>query len=501
MQENTNKAIFINSIVLYSRLFVTMICGLFATRFALQALGAMDYGLFAVVGSIISFISIINTILVSTSNRFLAVAIGNGNEEDSNQQFNVNQIIHAGMALVIFITAIPIGHWYIDNCLNYGGNINNVYQVYDLTIIGSAISILGVPYNGLLMAKERFIVFSITDIIAHIILLIVSYLLLFHFQDKLTIYAIARTFNAIFPVIIYVLYCRVRFPQITKFTWVKNRKLYQDMFSFSIWVGYGALASVGKTQGATIIVNSFFNTIMNTAMGLANSVNHIIVNIAQNVSKSISPQITKSYAGGNVERSMQLVCMSSRYSFLIMLMVASPFLIIPDYILGLWLGEIPEYTVTFTVLMVIDALIGTLNAGIPELIFATGRIKWYQLIVNTIFLISVIVAYFVLQAGYEAYYLQIIYIIFSLIVLIIRQIVLNKVVKVDNIQLLRTSYLPSFIVLLLFIPCCFFPLVLPPLLQFSICFVYLTTLVLVIGLQREEKEKLMAFVRNKIKKS
>lgn len=500
MQENTNKSIAINSIILYGRLFLVMVCGLFSTRFALQALGVVDYGLFSVVGSIISFIALINTIMISTSNRFLAVAIGRNDMKEINEQFNVNLVIHGVLALLVLFFAIPVGHWYIGNYLNYDGNIDSVYSVYDITIIGSAIAILGVPYNGLLMAKERFFVFSLTDVIAHIIILAVSYSLLYCFTDKLMVYTIARTFNAAFPTFVFLLYCKSKFPDIVLLRLVRNRSRYKEMFNFSIWIAYGAVASVGKAQGAAIIVNTFFSTVMNTAMGLANSVNSIVANLVQNVSKPIAPQITKSYAAGDKDRSERLVCISSRYSFLVVLLSASPFFIIPDYVLGLWLGDIPAYTVTFTILMIVDALIGSLNAGIPDLIFASGKIKWYQIIVNTIFLLSIVAAFFVLRAGFDAYYLQITYIVFSLIVLVIRQIVLNKVVKFDNTQLLKTSYLPSIMVLILFLPCCFIPIVLHPLVQYSICLLYLLFITFFVGLSRSEREKIECFVKSKVKK-
>ena len=81
MRENTNKAIVVNTIILYGRLAITAITGLLVSRFALQALGANDFGIFAVVGSVISFIAIINTIMLSTSNRFIAVAVGKGIHE------------------------------------------------------------------------------------------------------------------------------------------------------------------------------------------------------------------------------------------------------------------------------------------------------------------------------------------------------------------------------------------------------------------------------------
>jgi O-antigen/teichoic acid export membrane protein len=152
---------------------------LLSTRFALEALGVDDFGLFSVVGGVISFIAIFNTIMLSTTNRFIATAIGQGNQQKINQTFNVNLVVHIVIAVCTLIFAYPIGDWYIDKFISYSGNLESVKLVYHVTIIGSVISFIGVPFNGLLVAKERFIVFSAIDIISQVIKVIGAYSLLF----------------------------------------------------------------------------------------------------------------------------------------------------------------------------------------------------------------------------------------------------------------------------------------------------------------------------------
>lgn len=500
IKENTNRAIAVNSIILYVRLAITSICGIFTTRFAFQALGVNDFGLFSVVGGIISFIAIINTIMVSTSNRFIATAIGKGDLDGTNKQFNVNLVIHCAIAIIVLIVAFPIGKWYILNYVNYSGDIDTVIWIFNMTIVGSVISFVGVPYNGLLMAKERFFVFCLTDIVAYIAKMTVCYILVYHFAHKLIIYTYMNVSLAIIPTIVFFFYCKNKFPEIVKLRFVKEKQMYKDVLSFSIWVGYGALATVGKAQGAALIINMFFNTVMNTALGLANKVNHIVLMFAQNVSKSIAPQITKSYAAGHKQRSMRLVCLSSKISFLVVFFVSTPFLLEPDYMFDLWLGDVPPYVTIFSTLVIIDSLIGSLNAGIPELIFASGKIKNYQVIVNTFFLLSIVAAFFVLKTGVPAYYLQVTYIAFSVIVLIVRQIVLNVIVKFDNKQLLLKSYLPSLCIALLVVPFMIIKMPFHPILNIGIVMVYESFLLYFIGLSKNEKNKVISFVKSKIKR-
>ncbi len=495
MKENTPQAILLNSIILYVRLIVTAICGLFTTRFALQALGSDDFGLFAVVGGIISFIAILNTIMLSTSNRFIATAIGKNNPELINKTFNVNLIIHIAIAIITIVVLGPLGRLYILHYINYDGNIDNVLMVYYISLICSAFSFIGVPYNGLLLAKERFIVFCSADIIGAVLRMVVSFLLIYYFSDKLFIYALILGFTTGAPTILFYLYCHKIFPVYTKFRWITEKKIYKEIFSFSVWVGYGALATVGKTQGAALIINRFFNTLMNTAYGIANTVNGILLTFAHNVTKSIAPQITKSYAAGDINKSENLVVLSSKIAYFLMLLVSSPFIVAPEFIFTIWLGEVPQYVVIFTHLIIIDALIGSLNAGIPEMIFASGKIKSYQLIVNTIFIISIAAGYFTLLLGYPAYFIQIVYIAFSVIVLIVRQIILNKVVGFNNRKLLVESYVPSFIVTALFIIILILKDYVNPIMMICIALIYVSTLIFFVGFNKGERKTLIGMLK------
>lgn len=498
MKENTNKAIAVNTIILYARLVVTAVTGLLVSRFALRALGVNDFGIFAVVGSVISFISIINTVMLSTSNRFIAVAIGKGNEDEVNKQFNVNLAIHVSIAIFIAVIAIPIGNSYIRNFVNYDGDIEAIVRVFDITIWGSVLSFISVPYNGLLMAKERFATFCVTDATVHIIKAIMSYMLIYYFTDKLLVYTLINTILAALPTFVYAFYCHLRMNSYVRLHIVKDVNMYKSVLGFSVWIGYGALASIGKTQGSALIVNAFFNTAMNTALGLANTVNSMLQMLAGNVSSSIAPQITKAYASGNKDRAVNLSSISSKIAFLFMLLVSTPFLLTPTYIFKLWLGSVPDYVVLFSQLMIIDALIGSLNRGIPELVFATGNIKWYQLIVNTIFLLSVVVAYFVLKTGAPAYFILVSYIIFSVFVLIVRQIVLHQVTKINNWVLIKKSYIPSILVLFAYVP---FLLVHPdlhPIVLNIISILYLCLLCYALGMTKEERKKINSFIMCKI---
>lgn len=495
---NRNKLIVYNSLILYVRLGIVSICGLMTTRFALKALGVHDFGLFSLVGGIISFVSIINTIMLSASNRFLAVSIATQIRNEINKVFNVTLVIHVFIALITALLAIPIGHWYINNFVHYNGNLVNVLNVYDISIIGAVVSFVGVPYNGLLLAKEKFLVFCSTDVLSSIIRVVCSYLLIYTFNDKLLVYAFVVSFTSAYPTLIFYLYCKRCLSDCISFRIVKDISLYKEITSFSVWVGLGAIVTIFKSQGTALILNTFFNTILNAALGIANTVNSVLLTFSNNVHNSLYPQIVKSYSSDDLERSLRLVIVSSKTTYFLMLSISLPFLLFPNAIFSMWLSEVPKYVIDFTILLIVDGLVTSLNAGVPDLVMATGRIKTYQLWLNILVFLSVVVGYVVLWLGAPPQALFISYILFSVVVFFVRQIVLIKIVKINVSQLIVKSYIPCIIVTVIAL----MVLLLRPFLNtlmFVVLFalIYLS-LIIYVGLDKKERYYLFKTIQHEL---
>lgn len=488
MQENTNKSIAINSLILYTRLAIVVVCGLFYTRFSLQALGFVDYGLYSVVGGIITFIAILNTVMISCSNRFIAIAIGKKNIFEARKTFNVNLIIHIGIAILTLLLAIPLGHEYIAKYVNYAGDINNVYYVYDISILASVISFIGVPYNGLLIAREHFWVFCSTDVLTSVVKLIATYILIDHFEFKLLIYTIMMAVLTAYPTIVLYLYCRAKFADITRFLFVKDKAMYYAVFNFSIGIAYGAVATIAKSQGTALIINAFFTTVMNSAYAVANSINSILMTFAYNIQKSISPQIVKSYAMGDKERYTYLVCLSSRITYLIMFFISIPFMLIPESVFGLWLADTPDETIIFTRLLILDVLIISINAGISDIVFATGKIKLYQFATHSLFFVSIVIGYLALKNGMPIISLFYSYIIFSLIIFIIRPLILIRLIKFDLKRLFKESYIQIFLCTMLFSPIILLQNKMSPWIYMFISMLYFIIITWFAGITKNEKQ-------------
>lgn len=496
MLENTNKAIFFNSIILYARMGITTVCALLTTRFALQALGIVDFGLYSVLGGFISLIGIFNTIMLSTSNRFIAVAIGRGDVEEANKQFNVNLIVFICIAVFMLLLAYPVGDWYIHRYVNYEGDIENAMMVYLISILGAIISAIGTPYRGLLVAKEKFIVFCSVDVISHVVRLVVALLLINHFSHKLLIYTITLSIMTAMPVLVYYVYCKKVFSKISRIKIVREKQKYKEVLDYSSWIGIGAFAQLAKNQGAALLVNAFFNTIMNTALGIANSMMSYIQLFANNVVQPMLPQITKSYASGNVKRTNELLLMSTKFAFLFMFIISIPFLTEPEVLIRLWLGEVPPYCVDFLVLLIIDNLVLSLNSGVANVVFASGKVKWYQIAVSGLNILSIVIAYVFLTNGAFATTLLYVYIVVTTIKFFVVQGVLHRTLGYDNRMLIKGSYLPSLLVVVLCLPAILIDYNVSPLLRLFLSVLYTCVVVFYVGLNSKERQYVVNIIKN-----
>ena len=499
IQENTNKALVYNTVILYIKLLVNTVTSLLATRFTLKAMGADDFGLFAVLGGIISIISILNTIMVSTSNRFISVAIGKNIRSETNAIFNVNLVIHIVIALITLAIAIPAGYYYVYNFLNYDGDLRIAAFIMLISTFGSILTFISVPHSGLLMAKENFLVLSLIDIVVHIIKLLLAYLLLYLTGNKIMIvYAIGLFVLTVLPSVVYVIYCRFKYPDIVKFKIVSDKSKYKECLSFSAWVSYGAVASIAKSQGSAILINSFFNTILNTALSIGNTINSFIVLISQTISQPITPQITKSYAKHETDRCDELLVLSTKLTFVVSFLIALPVFKETQWLLNMWLGSVPEFGVLFTRLLIIDTLITSLNSGISTIIFASGKIKLYQILINTLRLMSIGIAYIALKYGAPASSLLYSYIVISVLIFFSCQWVLKKTLDYNNLILWKESYIPSLILVVLSFPVLFLKMPFHSIVNMVLTELWGVVVAVFVILSKSEKRFILNYIRQRL---
>lgn len=398
--KDNNKRIAKNTLFLYFRMLLTMVISLFTSRIILKALGAEDYGIYNVVGGVITMLNFITNSLSGAESRFITFELGKGNIEKLKNIFSAIMFINFGLALLILILGETIGLWFVQNKLVIPEDrVVASLWVYQCSIATAIISILSAPYNSLIISHEKMSAFAYISIIEVVLKLVVVYLLMLSSYDKLVLYSILLLFVQLLIRFIYTKYSSHHFEE-SRVRPLWNAELFKEIGSYSLWTMNGNLAIVGYTQGINILLNMFFGPLVNAARGIAVQVQTTALIFVQNFLTAINPQIIKSCAVEDFNYMHKLVVAASKYGFFLMLIITFPLIVLVSPILKLWLVSVPEYTTTFVVVMLYASLLSPLSRSLVTAINATGNIKKFQIFEGTSLLMVVPIAFMLLKFFY-----------------------------------------------------------------------------------------------------
>lgn len=394
-----NQRIAKNTLLLYFRMLFTMVVSLYTSRVVLNVLGIEDFGIYSVVGGIITMFAFLNTAMSSSTQRYLTFALGKGEILQLRKVFQTSVNIHWLIALLIFIFGETLGLWFLKEKMVIPlERLDAAFWVYQFSVATMMIMVISVPYNAAIIAHEKMSAFAYISVMEVLLKLLIVYLLYFTQSDKLILYAALLCGMQLLVRIIYSCYCGRYFEE-THYKWGWDGRLFKEMTGFAGWNLWGGLAAVLFTQGLNILLNIFFGPVVNAARGIAVQVQGVVAQFSSNFQTALNPQITKSYAKGDLAYMHSLIFRSSKFTFLLLATLSFPIFIQADMVLKLWLGMVPDYTVTFVRLMlcitVIDAMAGAFMVAAQS----TGRIRFYQSVVGGILLTIVPISYIVLKLG------------------------------------------------------------------------------------------------------
>lgn len=442
---NDNLKIAFNSGVIFVRLVLSTLIGVITSRVVLEALGASDYGLYNVVGGIVTLLNIVNSAMLSTTYRYIAFEVGKKEAGDLNKVFNASFIIHGGFALAILLLGLVVGDWYINNYLNVeAGKLPDALFVFHVSLIATSASTLLVPYQGVIVAFEKFTVNAIIDISFSILRFVLILLLIYGDGNRLRIYSVIMMATTILSCATYLIYSYRHHRSIVSIRLQFDGNLFKDMMSYAWWTLFGAVAIIGKDQGGKVLINYFFGTLVNAAYAVASQVESMVLTFARSLSHAAVPQITKNFSGGNETRSITLTSYISKYTFFMMAMVAFPIILNMDYLLNLWLVDVPEGATLFCELVILNALISCFGEGIPALVNATGNIKTYQLVYQSFNFLGLPIAFIAFKLGYNQYAITIVYCIINFLCIFVRVFLLKRIFDFDVKKFVSISYLKIF---------------------------------------------------------
>lgn len=505
-----NKRIAKNTVFLYIRMIITMVVSLYTTRVVLRTLGVEDYGIYQTIGGLVALLGYLNGALSVGSSRFLTYELGTKDYNKLQRTFSSVFYVHLILAAIVVIVGETVGLWFLYHKLVIPAErMAAAVWVYHLSIVTAVFTITQVPYSASIISHERMNVYAYTSIIDAVLKLLIVYLLIISPFDKLIYYSSLLFIQSVGMMCFYRWYCVHRFSE-SRIIAVFDRSIVKGVLSYSGWNIFATTSVALCSQGMTVITNMFFNPGIVAARAVANTVNQTANQFVGNFRTAVNPQIVKQYAAQNYDGSKTLLLSSTKYSFYLFYLIALPVCLSAEFILQLWLGQVPEYAVQYLQLAIATSLFGVFDLSFYTGLYAKGQIRENSIISSSFFFVAFVLTYILFKLGMSP--------LVSGWMLLISQIIIALIVKpIMLVKIVNYNYREIFLVF----KNCFFVLIisapLPIILmvykdhicanyymrEFIVCvgsIICALTTIWFIGLDKVTKKKLSNFLKEKIKR-
>lgn len=374
-----------------------MIISLFTSRVVLQTLGVEDYGIYGVVGGIVSIMGFLNSSMSASTSRFITFELGLGNTDKLRTVFCNAFWVHLLIAILVVILAETIGLWFLVNKMVIPeGRMFAAHWVYQLSIVSMLLGFTQTPYSASIIAHEHMNIYAYAELASTFLKLLIVYLLVIGNMDKLILYSLLMFLVSLGLICFYRFYCINHFKEChIEFTYDKS--LLKRMLVFSGWDLYGNMSVSIRNQGLSMILNMFFGVIVNAASSIAGQVSGVIMAFGSNILTAVKPQITKSYAMRDYERTKDLIQYGTIGISYMLALFSLPLIVEMDYVLHIWLGTVPLYSVTFCRFILLFNFFSALAMLLLTIPHAAEKNKYPSFVNGTVYILSLPISYLVFK--------------------------------------------------------------------------------------------------------
>ncbi len=433
-----------NTMMLYIRTIVTILVALYTSRVVLNLLGEEDYGVYTIVGGVVVLFAFAQAAMANATQRFLNFEMGRGAGADHvSKIFSVSVVLHIAIALLVVVLCETVGVWFVVSRLNIPDDrVGAAMWVYQLSIATAALGVVRVPFHASIIAHERMSFYAYVSIVESLLNLSIVGVLAVVNSGRLVLYSAMILGLSVVVLGCYMIYCRRRIGRSTRFEFQRDRGQYINLLSFSGWNLLGSASSVLAPQGVNILINIFFGVVVNAAVGVATQVQMAVWAFASNFQMAFNPQLVRSYAAGEQRYFEKLICQTSKSSFMLLYIIVLPLFISAQSVLALWLGDVPQFTLQFTRGFLIFLLFEATSSPIWVAVNGVGQIKWYQIILSTIIILNLPVAWLLFKLGYDPTSAVVAKVALAAVALAARSIYLSRVTDFSLAKFVGESIVP-----------------------------------------------------------
>lgn len=443
MSGTTGKRLAKNTAFMYIRMFVLMVVSFYTSRIVLQQLGVDDFGTYNLAGSIVAMFTSLRIIFASSTQRYLNYELGQGNAQNLQLVFNLSIYINLIIGLIFVIAVEALGVWFFSHGINVAEDrMKAAFIVFQCATLIAAISILTSVFDAVIIAHERMNFYAIIAIVESLMKLGIAYLLTRAPMDKLIFYGLLLSGVSVVVLMINYIYCKWHFTEV-KLRLIWDKTYFKQMTQFAGWNFLGNTAYAVTQNGINMVLNVFGGTVVNAARGIAFQVSELTKSFLININTVMTPYCIQAYAGGRHDEFQKAVFISSKILFFVQLMLSIPIVYMTQWLLHLWLGLVPDYSVVFLQLVLCITLIRSVHGPLDTIFKAKGELKYYQIAEGIILALPLLFGYLALRFGAHYATVFVCCIVMEIVNLIVMLILAHRIADFNSRAYARSILLPG----------------------------------------------------------
>ncbi len=384
-----NKRIILNTIATYGRSIIGVLCGIFSTRWVLEALGQVDFGLYGLVGSLVIFVAFINIQFSTAIARYYAFAIGEAKVatdknyaiNETRSWFTVAVLIHLILPTILVGIGYPIGSYAISNSiLNIPSDrIDVCLWLWRFACLSCFIGMMSVPFQAMYTAKQYIAELTIYSLLQTIIKTAFIYYMVCNPGDWLWGYGLGMFFVTIIPPLLICVRAYCVFPECRLvFKAFRERWRIGKLGSFAFWQGTGGVGFIASHQLMSVIVNQYFGARITGSFSVSQTVAAESSSLTGALQGAFAPAITTACGANDYEQMRKMSFRVCKIGTFLTLLFALPMALEIDNLLFVWLKNPPPMASELCIATLIFIVIEKLSCGHITAVNATGKVAKFQ---------------------------------------------------------------------------------------------------------------------------
>lgn len=336
-----------NSLSNFIVFFWAVLVAIILTPFVLHSLGDAQYGVYAILLSVIGILSFLDLGLASASVRFIAEAYAKGNIRQVNKVITTNLMIFfaVGIGAIILITLFASQ---IIMLLKIPTELHYITRIGMYLAVGSLlINLLNGVLGAIPQALQRYNANTITVLTSAVVFTIVLVIVLFVHPTLLAI-LIVNAASSLGLFLGYVILTKYLLPEFRlELSW--DPRLIKDIFNFAGFTFIAMIAGNMLFQFDKFAISFLLGSTLVTFYALPVTIAMKIHSVVANLNNVVFPLATDLFTRNQLDKLRELYIQSTKFTYVLILAMVLPLVMYAEPLIQYWLGT--EYAIESAVAM------------------------------------------------------------------------------------------------------------------------------------------------------